>query len=210
MVLDSAYFYNWDSETNDWIGSGRYVFAYDANGNQTERVYYEWDSETNDWIGYSRHIYFYDTNGNQTEEVYYYWDSETNDWIGSGRYVFAYDANGNQTELVSYEWDSEINDWINAYKSVYYWSELTTTIGTSSEYQECIIYPNPTNEILTIQTNKGGHYSIEITSLNGQLIYSTNMDGTSHQINLSSFQKGVYFVTVRSADLVTTEKIIKL
>jgi len=36
------------------------------------------------------------------------------------------------------------------------------------------------------------------------------MEGTVHQIDLSSFKKGVYFITIRSKEYVTTEKIIKL
>jgi len=72
------------------------------------------------------------------------------------------------------------------------------------------IFPNPTNDLLTIETYNSDHYSIEITSMNGQVIYSTEMEGTSHQIDLSSFQKGVYFITIRSKDFVKTEKIIKL
>ena len=53
-------------------------------------------------------------------------------------------------------------------------------------------------------------HTIEITSLNGQLFYSTKMEGTIHHLDLSSCQKGVYFITIRSNDFVTTEKIIKL
>jgi hypothetical protein len=46
--------------------------------------------------------------------------------------------------------------------------------------------------------------------MNGQLIYSTKMKGTTLQIDLSPFQKGVYFITIRSEDFVTTRKVIKL
>jgi hypothetical protein len=72
------------------------------------------------------------------------------------------------------------------------------------------LYPNPTDNLLTIETEVSDHYSIEITSLNGQQILIGEMEGTSHQIDLSSFQKGVYFITIRSKDFVTTRKIIKL
>jgi len=63
---------------------------------------------------------------------------------------------------------------------------------------------------LTIESVKPNHHSIEITSLNGQQILSGEMEGTSHQIDLSSFQKGIYFITIRSKDFVTTRKIVKL
>jgi len=72
------------------------------------------------------------------------------------------------------------------------------------------IYPNPTNSILNLETGQSDLYSIEITSLNGQVIYTGKMEGTTQQLDLSSFQKGVYFITISSEDFVTTRKIIKL
>jgi hypothetical protein len=36
------------------------------------------------------------------------------------------------------------------------------------------------------------------------------MEGPSHHLDLSSFQKGVYLITIRSKDFVTKRKIIKL
>jgi len=71
------------------------------------------------------------------------------------------------------------------------------------------IYPNPANDLLTIETLYPGLHSVEFSSMNGQIILSTEMEGTTHQIDLSSFQKGVYFITIRSKDYVTTRKIIK-
>ena len=71
------------------------------------------------------------------------------------------------------------------------------------------IYPNPTNDVLNIETLQPGIHLTEISSLNGQLIYSRVMEGANQQIDLSSFQKGVYFITIRSKDFVTTEKVIK-
>ena len=95
--------------------------------------------------------------------------------------------------------------------NVYFTTEcLGSTKIEDLTYDWLNIYPNPTNSLLTIETDQSDHYSIEISSLNGQLIYSTTMEGTSHQIDLSSFQKGVYFITIRSEDFVTTRKVIKL
>ena len=52
--------------------------------------------------------------------------------------------------------------------------------------------------------------NIEIISLNGQLQLSKEMEGTIHQIDLSSFQTGIYYISIRSEDFVTTKKIVKL
>jgi len=51
---------------------------------------------------------------------------------------------------------------------------------------------------------------MDITSINGQLIFSKEMEGSSHELDLSTLQKGVYFITIKSKSLVTTKKIIKL
>ena len=90
---------------------------------------------------------------------------------------------------------------------------VRTTPGVGNEQNQDIpvlsLYPNPTSNLLTIETDNPDLYSFDITSLNGQMIQSGTYHGTSHQIDLSSFQKGVYFITIRSKDFVTTRKIIK-
>ena len=71
------------------------------------------------------------------------------------------------------------------------------------------IYPNPSTSLLTIKTDNPDCYSLEIHSLNGQLIYKEEMEGNSKQIDMSPFSKGVYFITIRSKEGVRTEKVVK-
>jgi 3-phytase len=71
------------------------------------------------------------------------------------------------------------------------------------------VYPNPADALINIQFEEVGKYTVEITSVNGQLLRSEKFEGPSHQIDLSSFEKGLFFITVRSRDYVRTEKIIK-
>jgi hypothetical protein len=71
------------------------------------------------------------------------------------------------------------------------------------------IYPNPANQLIFVETKETGSYSIEISSMKGQIIHSSNFEGNSYQIDLSAFQKGVYLITVTSDDIVTTRKIIR-
>jgi predicted GH43/DUF377 family glycosyl hydrolase len=85
------------------------------------------------------------------------------------------------------------------------WTSIDDGIMT-----ELSIYPNPAKEVLTIETDRSGLYTIEITTLSGQLLYSAKMVGPVIQLNLSSFQKGLYFLTIRSRNYVRTEKIVKM
>jgi Leucine-rich repeat (LRR) protein len=72
------------------------------------------------------------------------------------------------------------------------------------------IFPNPVQHFLTIEAYSPGLYTIEITSLSGQVLYSRQMLGSSCQLDLTGFRRGIYFITLRTRDLVTTRKIIKL
>ena len=84
-------------------------------------------------------------------------------------------------------------------------------VGVEKRGNEGIrIYPNPANDLLTIETDEPMDCAFEITSLNGQLIFSTEMEGTAHKIDLSCFQEGIYLITIRNKDFITTRKIVKL
>lgn len=87
---------------------------------------------------------------------------------------------------------------------------LRTSIQVDKYHDRLIIYPNPSKDLVTIQTGEIGTYTVEITSLNGQKLYSRVFSANTCTVEFSSFRKGVYFITVRSKDLVQTNKIIKL
>jgi len=87
----------------------------------------------------------------------------------------------------------------------------SAVIIDENDYAELFnLYPIPVNSLITIETDYLGHHLVEITSLNGQPLFSQEMEGPIHQLDLSSFQKGVYIITIKSKDFVTTRKIIKL
>jgi hypothetical protein len=73
-----------------------------------------------------------------------------------------------------------------------------------------LVYPNPTSGRLTIENVDPQSSTIIISSLNGQLLLMEEIQGNAYQLDLSTFQKGVYFITIRSKDFVSTRKIIKL
>jgi len=94
-----------------------------------------------------------------------------------------------------------------------YFTENCTGCATGIEeipHSGISVYPNPAYEFVTIRSTHPEHMSIEITSSTGQLVSSTEMDGSSLQLDLSSFREGVYFITVRSKDFLTTMKFVKL
>lgn len=72
------------------------------------------------------------------------------------------------------------------------------------------VFPNPVSELLTIEFSTHGSHQLELTSLNGQHIFSEKTEGSIWSSDLSSYPDGIYFITIRSKDAARTEKIIKL
>lgn len=202
--------YNWDSDSNKWLRDGKYIeYEHDASGNLTKFFYGHCDLLLDTCYRNLQDTWEYDANGliiEHNEYLTYSWGENNfaGDHISRTEYILDYD--GNIIESISYA----ISDEVGTYKKVYYWSAFIASTGSNSRDHRSIIYPNPTSDFLTIESDYSGHQSLEITSLNGQTIYSTNIEGTTHQIDLSSFQHGVYFITIRSEEFVKTEKIIKL
>ena len=77
-------------------------------------------------------------------------------------------------------------------------------------YSDITVYPNPTGDWLYIITGSLGYQWIEINTMDGKLFHSLIIEGNTGQIDFSAFPRGVYFITIRSKDFVTTKKVMKL
>ncbi len=85
----------------------------------------------------------------------------------------------------------------------------TTGVSDASFEEALKLYPNPARNLITIQTQESGSYSIEISSLNGQIIHKSEFTGASYQADLSSLENGVYFLKIQSETQLSTRKIVK-
>ena len=70
------------------------------------------------------------------------------------------------------------------------------------------IYPNPTKDNLTIETNSNTEQRIEIINLIGQTIYTSNINKKA-TINTSAFVKGVYILKLSSDKETVVRKFVK-
>lgn len=77
-------------------------------------------------------------------------------------------------------------------------------------YSQPMISPNPVKDLLTIQVSYPGSSTVDIHSCCGQLIYRKESNLKTIQLDLSSYDDGIYFITIQSEGEVKTGKIIKL
>ncbi len=79
-----------------------------------------------------------------------------------------------------------------------------------SSLLELKIFPNPANDVISIQLNEGVHNAnVEIYSLSGELLIKQEIDATS-SISVSSLEKGTYIVKLLMDNLmISTGKFVK-
>lgn len=125
---------------------------------------------------------------------------ETNDTLiysshTNGAYTVIYtDANG----------CSSASDAINATIII-----VDVSIDENDKVLELSVYPNPTVEIINIESNELID-DIIITDLNGRIVYTNNnINSTTFQVNLSELTRGTYLIKVTSGDDYNLKRIIK-
>ena len=126
------------------------------------------------------------------------------------RQTILYDANGNRTEGIAYNWDSDTNDWVYGQKSVYYWSELTTSISNTIGDLHYIVYPNPFTDYTTIKLSDAIQtQKIELIDIHGRIVRSIdNVNSNSVTIQRENLSSGNYFIRIQSDDTYVKKVII--
>ncbi len=87
--------------------------------------------------------------------------------------------------------------------------------GTTSDLNEyadhentLLTYPNPAYNDLNIHANGELIERVAITNINGQTVYQQLVYETDHQLNVSKFNEGIYFIKVVTAQGIQTNKVV--
>ncbi|MCB0736240.1 MAG: T9SS type A sorting domain-containing protein, partial [Bacteroidetes bacterium] len=115
--------------------------------------------------------------------------------------------------------DSAINLKAGRYKVTVTDAKECTTIGeievkltsgvNESESMLVNLYPNPTNEILFIETNFKEITVVELTNMQGQVLQIAQPLEHSVQLNLTQLQLGAYLVKIRLNDQIVIRQVLK-
>jgi photosystem II stability/assembly factor-like uncharacterized protein len=94
-------------------------------------------------------------------------------------------------------------------------NSVTTSVNELKlKNAELNIYPNPTNGLFTVTLNNTTINKVNINIINilGELMYTSQEENTSavfsKQLNLQSLACGTYFIQIKNADKVYTQKLI--
>lgn len=88
---------------------------------------------------------------------------------------------------------------------------VDSTVVNAISYMEVLnfnMYPNPANNLLTIETENEGKYDIQIFDLLGKIIVKQSFIGGSTTINVSNLPKGLYVVNLKYKNYSKHKKLI--
>lgn len=88
--------------------------------------------------------------------------------------------------------------------------DLSTSLANKQKNEgECIVYPNKTEGLITIQSSYEIK-QIEVTTVAGAIILSEPVRAKTHQLQLQSFAEGIYFIKViYSNGISVTKKVVR-
>ena len=196
-----------------WQNDEKQRFTLDFDENVTEILVQDWQNNT--WVNDEKTTYHYE-GGVYTSMLVEEWSNGV--WNEEYKYNFTYvDGNATHGECLEYvgnQWVAANGDMEMAYnynegKNTYYGVEVdvvyfdVTSVGENAQVTDVIVYPNPANEVLTIQADD--FQKVEMYSLTGQKV----LESTSSTLNVGELQSGVYLLKVYGlAGRIATQHIV--
>ena len=71
------------------------------------------------------------------------------------------------------------------------------------------VYPNPVNDILTIENELSSDSKLTIVDINGRIVKNVSSSSSLTSINVSDLNSGIYFVNIETDQGKVTKKVIK-
>ncbi|MDE0770609.1 MAG: T9SS type A sorting domain-containing protein [Salibacteraceae bacterium] len=86
---------------------------------------------------------------------------------------------------------------------------VVTSIKTYSNDVEISIFPNPSNDVITVNAD-GNEYSVSIVDLSGKIVVNTSINQSSNAVNISELDNGIYILSLSNlnGETVAREKVI--
>ena len=86
-------------------------------------------------------------------------------------------------------------------------SSVITSVGDKLS-DKLLIYPNPSNGLINIELDKLNFYNISISNILAKEVYNSTISAVNTKLDLSNFDKGLYFIELNDGENIFTKKLI--
>jgi len=142
-----------------------------------------------------------------------------------GQNLVTYDPITNETSSFGYT-NAQVNAILNYNNQLYIAGDFTSNLGVEMNHiarkenpnsldeikiKVANVFPNPTNGLFSVSTTSEPIDKIEIYDMLGKVVFNQeNINSNKKDIDISSFKKGTYYITVYYSNNKETHPIIKL
>ena len=197
----------WNSTSAAWKNSMRSTNTYNASKKLTLVLTEDFTADV--WVNDTKSILSYNTNGLVSEALYQDWDATAAAWVDTDKDIFTYNANGSVNQMTVMEWKKDQSKWENQSRLTYTYPIATFVDPAIADLDQLLVFPNPFNNVITIENTTLKEFNLQIYNANGQLVKSIENEHPFSTINLASLNKGVYFLKVVSPESQKVLKILK-
>lgn len=188
-------------------------YIYDANGRLSNKRCYEYDMESFAWMPGEQEFFVYDENGNCVEHsvknsagaysdrrFYEYHPTISSEDVSMPYYVpelMLPEAFEDANMRVLEHWYTLDVDYVLQYVCDYLYFYDGILMGVQDEEPMPVtIYPNPTENMLTVSVGQQSVRSLALFDVSGRLLYKDNWKGMESTMDLTTYPAGVYFLKI--------------
>ncbi|PLX13655.1 MAG: hypothetical protein C0598_03185 [Marinilabiliales bacterium] len=136
-----------------------------------------------------------------------YFDMGTFQWTVDDSTVFFVMGNsGDVFKLVFTEWQGSTTGKFSFYKEMV---SATSISDIASVNENITVYPNPANDVVNIRMEESLNGDLAIFDITGKLVYTESLlNSTIVSVDVSAFDKGLYFITLTGDNKKESAKFI--
>ena len=214
-TLDT-YSYNTDGTLNQsvtqtwslagaWENESRVTNTYDNAKKVTSDLSEKWVD--NAWVNDTRTTYTLTAGGLLQESLEELWDGEK--WVNFAKDSYTFTGSQQLQQIVSQEWTAESSQWTNTWRVTFTFGP-TGIIPDNQTVKAFLVFPNPFEDQVTIQSGLMKEHSIDIINVSGQVVKSFKTNEKTLKLDLGSLDKGAYFIKLKSPEYGQSIKVLKV
>jgi hypothetical protein len=195
---------SFDATSDDWTLTFADTFEYNTLNQVSKRITagYVYIDGSLYFQPYRNESYSYTNSGQLLEMIIRSWENNT--WFDRSKTTITYSAGGNAE--VGYQYAIDNGSWSTTPYYKYIFEFATAIPQIQQRSKKATIYPNPASNQLMIESINE-LTDLTLFDMSGKSCYQKTING-NHQIDLSSFENGLYFLILSKGGEHYKQKIL--